>query len=171
MLCHEKIYNFCLSWDFWDLYHPNERHLINQSDKQLLKIQSVKHGKSFSIVIQTNSHFLVPRPLFRAANVVHTVECSAYFETQPSSEVLEEFSGTFCTLYSRKLCFEKEINVFTSKYTAFLRRFKHLEISFSARLEICVGFCHLILLLINWFYLHEPIHEPVYSVTRIAFKN
>ena len=44
--------------------------LINQSDKQLLKIQSVKHGKSFSIIIQTNSHFPVPRPLFRAANVV-----------------------------------------------------------------------------------------------------
>ena len=52
---------------------PNERHLINQSDKQLLKIQSVKHGKSFSIVIQTNSHFLVPRPLFRAANVVRVM--------------------------------------------------------------------------------------------------
>ena len=51
-------------------------------------------------------------------------------------------------MYSRKLCFEKEINV-TSKYIAFLRHFKHLEISFSARLEICVGFCHLILLLIN----------------------
>lgn len=107
--------------------------------------------------------------LWRIQSFLHTVECSAYFETQPSSEVLEEFSGTFCTLYLRKLCFEKEINVFTSKYIVFLRRFKHLEISFSARLEICVGFCHL--LLINWFYLHEPIHEPVYSVTRIAFKN
>ena len=91
------------------------------------------------------------------------------FETLPSSEVLEEFLGTFCTLYSRKLCFEKEINVFTSKYIVFLRHFKHLEIGFSARLEICVGFCHL--LLINWFYLREPIHEPVDSVMRIAFKN
>lgn len=58
------------------------------------------------------------------------------FETLPSSEVLEEFLGTFCTLYSRKLCFEKEINVFTSKYIVFLRHFKHLEIGFSARLEI-----------------------------------
>ena len=109
--------------------------------------------------------------LWRIQSFLHTAECLAYFETQPSNKVLEEFSGTFCTLYSRKLCFEKEIyNVFTSqKYIVFLRRFKHLEISFSARLEICVGFCHL--LLINWFYLCEPIHEPVDSVTRIAFKN
>lgn len=107
--------------------------------------------------------------LWRIQSFLHTAECLAYFETQPSNKVLEEFSGTFCTLYSRKLCFEKEINVFTSKYIVFLRRFKHLEISFSARLEICVGFCHL--LLINRFYWHEPIHEPVYSVTRIAFKN
>lgn len=38
-------------------------------------------------------------------------ECLAYIEMQLSSKVLEEFSGTFCTLYSRKLCFEKEINV------------------------------------------------------------
>ena len=29
----------------------------------------------------------------------------ACFETQPSSEVFEEFSGTFCTLYLRTLRF------------------------------------------------------------------
>ena len=123
------------------------------------------------LLVDLKKGFFYKIVLRRIQGFLHTTECLAYFETQPSSKVLEEFSGTFCTLYSRKLCFGKEINVFTSKYIVFLRRFKHLEIGFSARLEICVGFCHLILLLINWFYLREPIHEPVYSVTRIAFKN
>ena len=128
-----------------------------------------KFNRMLSFLLVDEKGFFYKIVLWRIQSFLHTVECLAYFETQPRSEVLEEFSGTFCTLYSRKLCFEKEINVFTSKYIVFLRRFKHLEIGFSARLEICVGFFHL--LLINWFYLREPIHEPVYSVMRIAFKN
>ena len=38
----------------------------------------------------------------------------ACFETQPSSEVFEEFSGTFCTLQSIKLRFQLEIYVFVN---------------------------------------------------------
>ena len=128
-----------------------------------------KFNRMLTFLLVDEKGFFYKIVLWRIQGFLHTAECLAYFETQPSSEVLEEFSGTFCTLYSRKLCFEKEINVFTSKYIVFLRHFKHLEIGFSARLEICVGFCHL--LLINWFYLREPIHEPVDSVMRIAFKN
>ena len=157
-----------MQWSSRPKFHISRSKIISSKDTD----GKEKFQRMLSFLLVDEKGFFYKIVLWiRIQSFLHTVECSAYFETQPSSKVLEEFSGTFCTLYSRKLCFEKEINVFTSKYIAFLRHFKHLEISFSARLEICVGFCHLILLLINWFYLREPIHEPVYSVTRIAFKN
>ena len=156
-----------MQWSSRPKFHISRSKIISSKDTN----GKEKFHRMLSFLLVDEKGFFYKIVLWRIQSFLHTVECSAYFEMQPSSKVLEEFSGTFCTLYSRKLCFEKEINVFTSKYIAFLRHFKHLEISFSAQLEICVGFCHLILLLINWLYLREPIHEPVYSVTRVAFKN
>lgn len=50
--------------------------------------------------VRKNAQFiLVDKEEF---DVFFTAQCLAYFETQPSGEVFEEFRGIFCTLYSRK---------------------------------------------------------------------